>query len=232
MKTQQRIICIFLFFIAFASCAKSQNYTMGLTANLGLSNIAKSDNLLSSFKVNYSWSGSLGGFIEKKIGQNSFIGVELLWVQIEARESRNNAYVYPKAGLAIKEVSVLFDELKFHSSYLGIPIYYRIPYKKLYIKPGFQTMIFLFASAEENRLGIINRLPYETEKSESGEWKLLDFGPKIGLDYLLQSNLRIRMDYYLGISNIILGPTNSFKRSNRQATLGINYIFSSTKKKR
>jgi hypothetical protein len=207
------------------SSAKSQNLIIGGTGNIGLSKVTSNLPKSGNYKVKFTLSGNLGMFLEKKIGQNSSLGIEALWVQIEGKEITDNKELTSFNGQELEVIGVISDKSTLHSSYVGIPVYYRFEFGKIGVKGGFQSMIFLFASSNYEANGEIGGEPYEAE-SEIKDIKFdrIDIGPKVGVDYQLNEKLRLRIDYYHGLTDIT-SDEFPWQRRNRQFNLGVNYIF-------
>ena len=205
--------------------AKSQNLVIGGTGNIGLSKVTSNLPISGDYKVKFTLSGNLGMFLEKKIGQKSSLGIEAIWVQIEGKEITNDKALTAFNGQELEVIGIISDKSTLHSSYVGIPIYYRIKFGKIGIKGGFQPMIFLFASSNYEANGEINGEQYEAESEMTDiEFDRIDVGPKIGIDYRLNNKFRIRADYYHGLTDIT-SDEFPWQRRNRQFNLGINYIF-------
>jgi len=69
-------------------------------------------------------------------------------------------------NLYYEVIGVISDKSKFHSSYVGIPIYYRSEIGKLGIKGGIQSKIFLLASLNYEATGEISDEPYDGKRNE------------------------------------------------------------------
>lgn len=167
--------------------------------------------------------------MKKKIGQKSSLGIEALWVQIEGKEivkDRELTIFDGQGGLEV--IGVISNKTTLHSSYFGIPVYYRHEFGKIGIKGGLQPMIFLFASSNYEANGEISGKPYE-KKNETKDIKFdrIDIGPKLGIDYQLNKKIRIRADYFYGLTDIT-DDGFPWQRKNRQFNLGVNYFFGNT----
>jgi hypothetical protein len=99
------------------------------------------------------------------------------------------------------------------------------------IKVGIQPMIFMFASANYRISGTIYNEPYEAESNDKNiKFDRIDLGPKIGIDYGLNKTLRLRFDYYHGLT--VITPSDfPWQRRNRQISLGVQYLFGNNKLK-
>ncbi|MBK9726499.1 MAG: PorT family protein [Saprospiraceae bacterium] len=204
---------------------KCQNLNIGITANLGLSKVTSNFLVSDDYKVKYTYSGNIGVFIEKEIGNKSSLGAEVLWVQIGGKETTDNKILTAFDGQDLKVVGIISDVAKLNSSYIAFPFYYRVQLNKIGIKIGLQTMFFLFANSSYEATGELNGKPYYGKSNTSGiKFDIIDFGPKIGVEYNLGMSLKLRADYYLGLPDIT-SDSSPFERKNRQGNLGINYRF-------
>ncbi|MBK8483690.1 MAG: outer membrane beta-barrel protein [Saprospiraceae bacterium] len=116
---------------------------IGITANLGLSKVTSNFLVSDDYKVKYTYSGNIGVFIEKEIGNKSSLGAEVLWVQIGGKETTDNKILTAFDGQDLKVVGIISDVAKLNSSYIAFPFYYRVQLNKIGIKIGLQTMFFL-----------------------------------------------------------------------------------------
>jgi len=225
MKKCQKLLLLFIITIGL-NTAKSQNLIIGGTANIGLSKVTSNLPISGDYKVQFTFSGNLGMFLEKKIGQKSSLGIEALWVQMEGKTvTDDKALTAISEDFELEVIGVISDESRLHSSYIGLPIYYRLQVGLLGIKAGVQPMIFLFASSKYKANGEISGEAYDAEsKIDDIQFDRIDIGPKIGIDYQLNDKLRIRADYYHGLTDIT-SDEFPWQRKNRQINLGVNYIF-------
>ena len=218
-----RKLFLFLMILMGMNSVKSQNFVIGGTGNIGLSKVTSNISISRDHK--FTLSGNLGIFLEKEINKKSSLGIEVLWVQIEGKEISDDKALTEFNGQKIEVIGVISDKDRLHSSYLGIPIYYRLEFGKFGIKGGFQSMIFFFASSNYEANGeIYGNLYNEESETKDIKFDRLDIGPKLGIDYQLNEKFRIRADYYHGLSDIT-SDEFPWQRRNRQFNLGINYIF-------
>lgn len=205
--------------------AKSQSLIIGGTGNIGLSKVTSNLPTSGDNKIKFTLSGNLGMFLEKKIGQKSSLGIEALWVQIEGKEVTENIGITVFNGQELEVIGVISDNTTLHSSYVGVPVYYRFELGRIGIKGGVQPMFFLFASSNYKANGEIGGEPYEEQNNMKGiKFDQIDIGPKVGIDYRLNEKIRLRADYYHGLTNIT-SDEFPWERRNRQFNLGVNYIF-------
>jgi hypothetical protein len=229
MKTEIRIYSL-LSFLLISILVKSQSTSFGITLNPGLSKVT-SDLPISGNEVKLAFSWNAGLLYELGVFKNSSVGIELLWVQIEGKEESTRS-LYVITGINEFEViGTISDESKLHSRYIGIPVYFKYRFGKFAIKPGFQTMVFLFAKAHTKNWGERNGEPFSNEHTrEDIQFDTFDYGPKLGIEFMLTNSVLLRSDCYYGLTNIT--PDGfPWQRSNRQITLGVNYIFGANKEK-
>jgi len=230
----KQISFLFLFTILSIASVKSQSITFGTTGNLGISKVTSQFVEANSFQMPYAFSGNGGFFLEKKINQKSYIGVEALWVQIEGnRVANDKPLIETDASGEIEVVGNKSERFTKHISYLGLPFYYRYEIGNFGVKGGLQTMLFLFANSDYKSEGIRNNNAFEEMSSQDNiSLRTIDLGPKIGIDYKLTNKLKLRADYYLGIlviSTLETPSSTASDRNNRQFTLGVSYAFSKNK---
>ena len=125
MKLQQKLL-LFLIIVLAINFGKSQNLNIGGTGNLGLSKVTSNLPISGDYKVKLALSGNLGMFIEKKISKKSILGMEVLWIQIEGKTVTKNKELTGFNGQELEVVGVISDKSTIHSSYIGVPFYYRL----------------------------------------------------------------------------------------------------------
>ena len=213
MKIQKFLLTLLLFsFIGNSTLA--QDLFFGFTFNPAISKTSS----LSGFNFNdhfieqYAYSANIGLCLEKSIQEKSSFGVELLVVRMD--------------GLASTESQLTERKINTTQFYLGVPIYYRKTIGRLGIKGGIQSLIFLTANEQLNVFELMNGSFQWTESQEVRGigTNNLDFGPKIGIDFDVFENFRLRADYYHGLKN---PSTNefSFEDSMKQISLGVSFLF-------
>ena len=122
-------------------------------------------------------------------------------------------------------IGEITDESRTHLSYLGLPVYYRFALGKLGIKGGVQPLIYLFGSDHYHSFGEINGEPFSNNSNTKGiKLSRIDIGPKIGFDFSIKKNIRLRADYYLGLTDIS-DDIFSTKNNLQQISLGAIFIF-------
>ena len=207
----------------------AQNLNFGITINPGLSQITNVKDyfpLIEEVNNLPALSGTAGIFLEKRLTNNILIGGELLWIRMEAHEKASNQPLTMWTGTppnqVLDEVGFVTHSFKFHTTYLGLPMYFKFQAKKLGIKAGMQANLFLQGSYDYNYFGELNGEPFSDKSSSTGSFDQFDYGPRVGLDYILSERFRLKMDFYHGLPNI--NPEGApWARRTRQLTLGINY---------
>ena len=218
---------LFLCLGCLGSTVQSQNLTLGASLNPGISKVSSNRANDDNWATNYTWSGNVGLFLERKVGRSSALGIEALWVQLEGKDvsKQEELRFSSQNGTPPEVVGVAYSTNKFHSSYLGLPIYYRYQWGKIGIKAGAQPLLFLFANTRFQSTGEVRGAPFDVDNRTTGaRFERIDLGPKVGLDYALGQKFRLRADYYHGLTDIIIGELGS-KRKNRQLNLGLSYLF-------
>ncbi|HMR90118.1 MAG TPA: outer membrane beta-barrel protein [Saprospiraceae bacterium] len=214
-----------LIFLLVVTLGRAQNLTFGWTINLGPSIVTSNERGAGTLKTKAAFSGNFGVFLEKKLGKNAYLGIEGLWVQMEGFEVDENIEYYESYGEDFIKVGFITEEYKYHTSYLGLPIYLRYEIGKLGILGGVQTLFLLKTSTHFRSYGELKGEPFDSEgKMDPLILTTLDFGPKIGIDYQISPKLSLRMDYYHGIQDITADRWE-WIRKNRQLGIGISYIF-------
>lgn len=225
MNTYQKIsfllILLFLFFKGDA-----QSFIFGSTISSGPSVVTSNESTAGTLKTKAAFSGNVGVFLEKKLGAKYAIGLEALWVQVEGFEVDENIEYFINLGWNDNEkIGFITEEYKYHTSYLGLPLYFRYEIGKFGFKGGIQTLFLLKKSTHFRSYGELKGEPFDSEgKIDPLILTTLDFGPKIGIDYQISPKLRLRMDYYHGIQDITADRWE-WIRKNRQLGIGISYIF-------
>jgi hypothetical protein len=224
MKTYQKIsFLLSLLFVFFKGDA--QSFIFGSTISSGPSVVTSNERGAGTLKTKAAFSGNVGLFLEKKLGTKYAIGLEALWVQMEGFEVDENIEYYESYGEDFIKVGFITEEYKYHTSYLGLPLYFRYEIGKFGFKGGIQTLFLLKTSTHFRSYGELKGEPFDSEgKFDPLELSKMDSGPKIGIDYTISPNLKLRMDYYHGVRDIAIGRFDR-ERKNRQLSVGVSYIF-------
>lgn len=214
----------FLLTLSTCFCAQAQDLHLGATLNLGVSTVTSTKSFPTT-EAHYRPSWNLGAYAEKVFNPQTAIGINILWVQIQSKETSQNREIFEfnDKTQALEKVGVISDESKFHANYFGIPIYCRLSAKKFGVKFGLQALLGLFGGSSYKASGTLHGQPYvASSKSYLTGIRFFDWGPKVGIDYQLSSKCRIGLEYYYGlVSNLSILKGGK----KRQATLGVSYEF-------
>lgn len=224
MKTYQKIsFLLSLLFVFFKGDA--QSFIFGSTISSGPSVVTSNKRGAGTLKTKAAFSGNVGVFLEKKLGTKYAIGLEALWVQMEGFEVDENIEWFEASIEEQISIGYISEEYRFHTSYLGLPLYFRYEIGKFGFKGGLQTLFLLKTSTHFRSYGELKGEPFDSEgKIDPLELSKMDSGPKIGIDYTISPNLKLRMDYYHGVRDIAIGRFDR-ERKNRQLGVGVSYIF-------
>ena len=199
-----------LIFALIFNFAKSQNYTLGTTFNLGLSEIPLKlpiERLQSEFMP----SGNVGFIMElKRKSSESSIGIGILWIQMQGSTTKTTLL---DNGLA--NIGYEYFEIRTHISYIGLPIYYRFKLKRFGVRIGVQTLFASHTSSSQHTYREINNqsISYSFYYPKS-QLNNFDLGPKIGIDFEILKRMRLKADYYLGLVD----------KKNRHSKVGNNSV--------
>src|SRR3989339_470774 len=175
---------------------------IGLKIDGGLSKITNpfvASNVTST--TQFSISGKIGFFYNYSLSKKSFIGTELLFIQIESKEkwemSAQNQVAEPTDEFVITNINK-------HISYVGIPVYYEFKLNKLSLNIGGQVTFAIASSGRYKTIypdngSIIN---WDTTYSKLNI-DSYDFGVRAGINYNLTNNFYIEGEYYYGLNNIL-----------------------------
>lgn len=208
--------CLFVLFsiLIFTNSILAQNLFFGVTVNPGLSKVTPIESIpfTQDFVSEFTWSGNIGCILEKKLNKKSSIGLEVLWVQLE--------------GFASTEPGLNLAEIKTNQSYFGIPIYYRNSFKRWGVKIGIQTLFLINAKEQIETFDLVNdEFQYTGGYGSNGiKHDSFDIGPKVGIDFLVFENFRLRADYYYGFSDYA-ATGFIFENNFQQFNLGASFLF-------
>ena len=203
----------------------TQNLAVGLSGNIGLSQVTSNLPFSGDYRVRFALSGNAGVFVEHQLTEKSHLSMEVLWVQIEGNEISEDKVLIGVVDGMPAELGIIDDRTRLHSSYIGVPISYRYQMGKWGINAGAQILLFLSASADSELEGTFNGEPYYAEgTTEDIEFDTVDYGPRLGVSYQWKPKLALTMNYYHGLVDIT--PSNfPWERKNRQWTVGVRYAF-------
>ncbi len=204
-------------------------HDFGLKVNGGISYL--STNFQSSFPQEQKFylmpSLQCGLFYNFHLPDKAIIGTELLFSQIEGKEYLSYEEMIqpgPPSGQFVTTNTWR------HISYLGLPIYFGINFKKLNVNLGFQANLLLASGGQE-----IGQAPYngkiQTWDTKSSKLNIdnYDYGARAGILLNLTSRFSIEVNYYYGLNNILKDTKASsvWTWKVQQATVGLRYKFKS-----
>lgn len=205
----------------------SQGVDYGITISPALSKISYSSKPYPEFKNSLQPSGSVGFFIEKKVGENS-IGMELLWTFISEKEASTDRTLITFSDNGPNELLANNLTLSPQLHYFSAPIYFRYSFGRLGLRVGLQNMFLLSSRFKYSIEGEADGEPIAYEGSDELTWvKKWDIGPKLGLDYMLSPKLTLKGEAYLGTQEINNENMTAIKGHIRQFSLGLNYTIGS-----
>ena len=223
-----RIKTLLLLFLLASCTLEAQGYYLGVTGSLCASRITSSVTETDYFKVKNAPSANAGIYVERTLNRYSSVGAEALWVNMSGREGRENVPLFGYQNLQLVQLGTATDMLRLHSSYIALPLYYRLHKGAFGLRLGAQPMLFLDAHAHYSSTGTFEGQPTESHGRVDVDFRRFDWGPKIGLDYRFGKGFGLRIDYYHGIPNI-LEDGAGFRRQNRQLGIGIEKVVVSRK---
>ncbi|MEO6168183.1 MAG: outer membrane beta-barrel protein, partial [Chitinophagales bacterium] len=144
------ILTLTALFISFDGFSQQE---LGIKLNLGLSRISierPTTNVTSNSE--FTLSGQAGGFYNLHLSKKSSLGAELLFIQIEGKETINFDLT-DSNGSIIGETSATGN---YHISYLGLPVYYGFTFNKFTITLGAQASVALASGYKEKGEATIN----------------------------------------------------------------------------
>ncbi len=210
--------------IFYSLILKSQDLTLGWAANLGLSRVTSQINYGGDHKVFNPFSFNLSYVVEAKFKQVSSFGFELAFVQVNANESTDGIRISRFQDSVFIDRGVISDKSSLRTAYFGVPFYYRLKFEKIGFRLGVQPMFLLFAQDKYHADGVLDSLPYNEDQTwEKVELKRFNLGMKLGIDYELTEQLRLRADYYHGLT--VLTVEEPWDGLIRNLTIGLQYNF-------
>lgn len=202
--------------LCISTATYAQNKS-GLRATIGLSKIATEGTRGDNIQDEQQLSGEFGLFTSFEIKPQSSLGLELNFSQIsgnqkinmEVRDENNQAY-----DVEINRRIQIF--------YLAVPVYFTYTVDKVDLSVGLQGSVALRSNAVEN-----GQIPdagtlksYQREYDDAG-LKSFDFGPRLGVNFIISKSFSLEARYYYGLSNISSSENQSYKV--RQVTVGARF---------
>lgn len=207
--------------------------SIGMKVNGGLSCISNkvSDPFLMSQTVYFRPSGQAGFFYNLPIRTHEIFGMELLFSQIEGKDKTIDTAgnVVDSNGNTVRLMSTYTTSK--HISYLTLPIYYGINFKKFTFAIGAQVSARLISKAEQTMqsnydfnaayLLTPNSTYYKTNRLHI---KDADFGETVRVICHLTGKFSLEANYYYGLNNIFPRKSQTVWRT-QQITLGVRFKF-------
>jgi hypothetical protein len=228
MKSKLNLAFIIIIFIAININAFGQQQ-WGVKVSGGISRIygqlERYD--LPSFDNTSSFSPSFqaGIYYKLPMSKNTSLGAEILYSKIEGEQDITWDY---QAGDVENQGSTITNE---DISYLSLPVYYGITFKRLTISGGVQFSYLLSSSGTfkfERTIIIkseegVKRLDGMQREFDDLDIKDIDFGPRAGFIYRLSDKLSMEGMFYYGLNNINQLPSSEETLKVQQMTLGVRY---------
>lgn len=198
------------------------NQQFGVKFSGGLSQISNSLNM-PTLSTQYAPSGQGGVYYNQTLGNGSSLGMELLFSQIEGKETWEGYELLMNSDNKMRMV-YLKNNFHRHISYISLPVYYGININKLTIHAGAQISYAITTSSRSESTGTWNEQPYHEEtKSVHMDVDKFDFGPRVGMIYPLNNKLSVEATYYYGFNNIQKNGSPADELKVQQASLGVKY---------
>ena len=186
---------ISLFFLIFAiNITVSAKYDFGIKVNPGLSKIVTEDPDDSRF----SFSGNAGAYFQIQLNNILVLGAEFLFVQINDLE-KHEFEGTDENGNPTGEFYT--SDIWRHVSYVGLPIYCGIKFKRFTINVGFRTSLYL-SSSGRSKFYTKDKV-YFDDKFDELNIDNYDFGIRIGILLALTERFKIEGNYYYGVNNLL-----------------------------
>lgn len=200
----------------------SGQHQLGIKAGAGLSRITNSLNM-ENLSTQFVPSGQGGFYYKRTLGNGSSLGMELLFSQIEGKETWEGWELLFNSDERFEMVYVK-NRLSRHISLLSLPVYYGINIKKLTIHAGVQSSYAIAYSSPYTSTGIRQGQPYRRKTiSDNSVIDKFDFGPRAGIIYPLNDKLSVEATYYYGFNNILKDGSPADKLKVQQMTVGVRY---------
>lgn len=198
------------------------NQQFGVKFSGGLSQISNSLNM-PTLSTQFAPSGQGGVYYNQILRNTSSLGMELLFSQIEGKETWEGYELLMNSDNKMGMV-YLKNNLHRHISYISLPVYYGININKLTIHAGAQISYAITTSSRSESTGTWNEQPYHKEtKSVHMDVDKFDFGPRVGMIYPLNNHLSVETTYYYGFNNIQKNGSPADELKVQQASLGVKY---------
>lgn len=208
---------------------------LGIKCNMGISRLTETWDLGTGKEGESKYlvmpSGQGGLFYNWHIGNNSIVGTELLFVQIEGKEKYKN---FHQSDSGTNSGGFVNENVWRHISYIGLPIYYGYKFNKITLNVGVQANFTLKSGgrskgqAPDGQGGVFN---WDNHINKLYIDKY-DYGAKGGIIYNHSDKFAFEGTYYYGLNNILRQNNYGVKWQIQQLTFGLRYKFLSKKKKK
>jgi opacity protein-like surface antigen len=165
-------------------------------------------------------SGQFGFFFNLNSLRKFSLGTELLFIQIEGKETIGN--MDSLSGIENK------NKVWRHISYIGIPFYLCYNIKKIKINVGFQINYTILSGARDQGQGFfLGHFSSWDNRLDHLEIERCDYGPRVGLTYKLSDEFLLEANGYYGLNNIVKDKilSSALTWEIRQITVGLRYKF-------
>ncbi|HET6557045.1 MAG TPA: outer membrane beta-barrel protein [Prolixibacteraceae bacterium] len=195
---------------------------------LGTDNFSWYPNSIPTTSSSFSPSFQAGFYYLLPTGKNASLGAELLFSKVQGSQTETWDHYYNNEQVSYGTRSIYED-----ISYLSLPVYFGVTYRRLTINGGFQFS-YLLSSSGSVRINSTQTTDINNDNPRgylySGERDLnnlaikeVDFGPRAGFVYQLTNKLSMEGMFYYGLNNINLLPSSEAELKIQQMTLGIRY---------
>jgi hypothetical protein len=220
----QIIVLLASFFICFNTIAQRE---FGIKLNGGVSYLSLSN---PSDKIDYKAfvrpSGQTGIFFNYHFKNKLLFGWELLYIQLEGKESyMENEPIFKKSSTWPMDKWTAWS----HTSSLGIPVYLGYSYKRFGLNLGFQTIISIIELRRDKIQMPDNNVYYFGSKENNYTvFPYYFLGGRVGLIYNLTDKYFIEANYFYGYENYYLDNLiYGWNYKGHLLTIGIRYLLKS-----
>ncbi|HET6557046.1 MAG TPA: outer membrane beta-barrel protein [Prolixibacteraceae bacterium] len=235
VKKILNLTCLLAIFMAFSSNAFGQQF--GVTARGGISRIYGQLELRNypqpTMTTSFSPSFQAGMYYNLPTGKSSSIGAELLYSKVQGEQTFEWDYniLDNIDGIDVRYYgSHITSE---HISWLSLPVYYGVTFKRFTFNAGFQ-LSYALSSSGRSEFDYVQILTDENEEPlkrmggthrelDDLDIKAFDFGPRVGGLFRLTNRLSMEGMFYYGLNNINQLKSSEEALKIQQMTVGIRY---------
>lgn len=229
MKKIHKLTCLLILVIVFTINTFGQQ--IGVTARGGISRIygqLESNNYSSSSTTtSFSPSFQAGIYYNLPTGNKTSLGAELLYSKVQGGQTLkwyNKDVVMESFGTDFTDESI---------SYISLPVYYGVTFKRLTVNAGVQISYALSGSGSsesnyetregDENTGYISRKFSSYHELNDLPIRNFDFGPRVGGTLQLTDRLSLEGMFYYGLSNINQLKSSEEALKVQQMTVGVRY---------